>query len=772
MMTKSKPSFLTMLALPAAIAGLPSIATAETAWKGIEEIVVTAQRRSESTQDASISIDVLDANMLEKAGLTNAFDLPSIAPGIQVSAGGNSLQIYIRGAGDFTTTAYSNAAVIPVFDGISSARTQYAAGTFYDLERIEVLKGPQGTLYGRNAVGGVLNILPRKPEFDATSGYVKASLQNYSGKTLEGALNLPLTDTSALRASFQVVDRDGYIDDGTNDDEHQSVRLQYLNQVNEDLSVRLVGHYSDFGGRGQGKVVWNKYGSSAGPIAFDPITPNDPWTSIQDSLTEQNDALNAFYAMVGAPVVVADFDTQNVKQDMQAWGVHAEINYDIEDVGTLTVIPAYQYNENNSTSIPGLGYSTFNLGTGDPSTSDGTSLEVRLANQTDKLDWVVGAFYFNEDQTSNNYLDIANVANFDYSAELNTRSYAAFADTVYSFTDAVRGIFGIRYTDESKDVDAHQYHVVGKSIACPLPGDSSYPGNNCLVADRKGEYQDEKVTYRLGFEYDIADESMLFATVATGFKSGGQVNANVPPYKPEDLTAWTIGSKNRFLNNTLQFNAELFYWEYKDHQENVATLDRDGTRASVLLNTGKATSQGVSLDTVWMPSESDTVRFAIEYTDSEYDGFTYYEYGRTPSNECFVTEDLPAGSPATAQSFIDCTGKEMARTPKLSGSLSYSKVFQLNSGGVIEVSPSMTFASARWLSAEFNKNQRAESYEQYNLSATYTAASDQYSVQLFGRNLTDEAVYTGSRTASFVTDYATQDIAAPRTYGVSLTVNF
>lgn len=771
-MSKKNTRLLAIAAIPTFISGLSQPALAQKNWQGIEEIVVTAQRRAESTQDASISIDVLDSSTLEKAGLSNAFDLPSIAPGVQVSPGGNSLQIYIRGAGDFTTTSYSNAAVIPVFDGISSARTQYAVGTFYDLERIEVLKGPQGTLYGRNAVGGVLNILPRLPTFDEFSGYVKAGLQNYSGKSVEGAINAPLTETSALRASFQVVDRDGYIDDGTNDDEHKAMRLQYLTNPTDKLSVRLVGHYADFGGRGQGKVVWNENSSFAGPIEFAPITPNDPWTSIQDSLTEQNNALNAFYAGVGAPVRVADFDTQNVQQDMQAWGVHTEINYDIDDIGTLTVIPAYQYVENNSVSIPGLGYSTANKGTGKPSTSDAVSLEVRLANQTEKLDWVVGAFYFDEDQESNNYLDIANVANFDYTADLNTNSYAAFADVVYSFNESLRGIFGIRYTDESKDMDAHQYHVVGESIFCPAPGDSNNPGNNCTVADRKGEYQDEKVTYRVGFEYDVADESMVFMTLATGFKSGGQVNANVEPYKPEDLTAWTLGSKNRFLNNTLQFNAELFYWEYEDHQENVATLDRDGTRASVLLNTGKATSQGIALDVIWMPTDVDNLRFAVEYTDSEYDGFTYYEYGRTPSNECLVTEDLPAGSPATAQSFIDCSGMQMARTPELSGSLSYSRLFNLSNGGSIELSPSMTFSSSRWLSAEFNKNQHANAYKLYNLSATYTAPDEQYSVQLFGRNLGDEAVYTGSRTASFVTDYGTQDIGAPRTYGVSLTVNF
>jgi outer membrane receptor protein involved in Fe transport len=136
------------------------------------EIVVTAQFRQESAQKAAVSIDVLSAETLARAGVAQATDLARLSPGVQITQGGSSLQIYIRGAGDFSTTAYSNSAVAQNYDGVFAARSQYVAGVFYDLERVEVLKGPQGTLYGRNATGGALNILPVQPKLGVFEGYV------------------------------------------------------------------------------------------------------------------------------------------------------------------------------------------------------------------------------------------------------------------------------------------------------------------------------------------------------------------------------------------------------------------------------------------------------------------------------------------------------------------------------------------------------------------------------------------------------------------------
>lgn len=727
----------------------------------LEEIVVTAQRRAESAQDASISMEVIRAKTLENAGVSTAVDLARVAPAVQIAMGGTSIQLYIRGAGDFSTTAYNEAAVSQNFDGVPAARTQWINGQFFDLDRVEVLKGPQGTLYGRNAVGGALNLQPVLPTLGETDGYVALGLQNYSGKSIEGAVNVPVGESAAIRASLQVVDRDGYIDDGTNDDEHTSVRLQYLNEASDTVTWRVGVNYQDFGGRGPGQVAYVPEGTAFGG----PIVPNDPWTSINDSLK----GLNEFFDSLPPPISPTYIDTSRVKQDIQSWGVHANIDIDTE-LGTLTIIPAYQSIENASVSMPTLGFITYNTSTGDPWKSDTLSLEVRLAGESDNLEYVVGAFYWDEDQESNNWIDIANVVNQHLTADLTTTAYAAFGELTYSFSDTLRGILGLRYTDEEKTLDAIQYNRFGSAVQCPVAGTG--PGGDCPSFEIGGVYEESRVNYRVGLEWDIADDSMLYATAATAFKSGGQANADLPPYDPEDVTAYTIGIKNRFFDNTLQLNADIFYNDYQDHIENLSLFDRRDVRVSALVNTGEASAKGASMELVWLPSENNLLRVSAEYLNAEYDDFVFYEFRTSlPGTVGCPSVVAPAGSPRGANFQYDCTGYEMARSPDWTGSVSYTRSFDV-AGGKLDITPSMRFSSERWTRATFHPNQLAPSYEVYNLSANFTPADESYSLQAFVRNITDEAVYTGSELAPFVTGYTGYNIDAPRTYGLRLRYNF
>lgn len=728
---------------------------------GIEEMTITAQRREESAQKASISIDVLQSDALEDAGVYSAVDLTRIAPSVQIAMGGTSLQIYIRGSGDFSTTSYNHAAVVQNFDGVPASRSQWINGQFFDLQRVELLKGPQGTLYGRNAVGGALNLIPNLPEFDDFSGYISLGIQNYSGYSAEGAVNVPISATSAARASFQVVDRDGYIDDGTNDDEHVSLRLQYLNEVNDDLTVRLTGNYQDYGGRGPGKVAY----VPAGAPIVGVVVPDDPWTSIEDSL-------NVITAALPSPVPgPLPIDTDAVQQDVESWGINAHIDWQTP-VGTLTLIPAYQYVKNASTSLPTLYFSTFNGTTGEPSHSDAYTFEARLADQTERLKWVVGAFYYNEDALSRNYVRFGNVYFRNFVGNLDTETYAFFGESTFSFTDRMRAILGLRYTDDKRTVDAKQYNQVGFSIACPAPGGTG-PGGDCEILHVEGEYNANRLNYRAGLEFDLADDSMLFATVATGFKSGGQGNTDLPPYRPEDLTAYTIGIKNQFMDNTLQLNGELFWIDYDDHQEALSTLDRSGSRVSTLTNAGKATSKGVSVDLTWVPTEYDYLRVAVEYNKARYDSFVYYDYRPAPPTVgCPMVSPPPAGAPTGATFEIDCSGFQMARAPEWTGSVTYAHTFDLGENGTLELSPSMTFGSSVWTRATFSANERVPNWELYNASLTYKPVSEKYSVQLFVRNIGDEPVYTGSEQYPFLGAYTGHDINAPRTFGARFHYNF
>ena len=742
---------------------------ADGADAGPAEIIVTAQFRRESAQKAALSIDVLSSEKLQTAGVAQATDLARLSPGVQITQGGSALQIYIRGAGDFATTGYSNAAVAQAYDGVFAARSQYVAGTFFDLERVEVLKGPQGTLYGRNATGGAINIIPVEPRIGTFEGYASAGFQNYNGFNSEGAINIPIGANSALRASFQGVSRNGYITDGTDDDKHHSFRLQFKTEPSADVTLRLGFNYQHLGGRGPGKVVYEPTAPNAPGITNpQPIIPDNRWTSI-------NDSLNSLISKVTAPPGIYPLNTADVYQNITIWGVNAHLDWKLGPA-TLTVIPAYQRVEMDSLVMPALYFNTVNEFTGAPSTSDAKTLEIRLGNADNKLKWVLGGYYFREDQDSYNSVRLGLASDTAFVADLSTEAYAAFGELTYSLTDALRLTGGLRYTDEKKTVDGHRYALFGSS-ACLVRGTGPQGSCELLTSNGtnvKGTYGANKLNFKAGVEFDAAPDSMLYASVATGFKSGGQSNADIDPYKPEEVTAYTLGAKNRFFDRKVQLNAELFYMDYRDRQENFTSLDRGGAQVSSLFNAGKAVAKGASVDLTLFPTRNDQFRVAVEYVDSEYKEFTYRNFrpgNPTARTSCGVSA-VPGGTAQTGFWTIDCTGFQLPRTPTWSGTVSYTHTFDLANGAVIDFSPDMSFASSRWLSAEIVENALADAYVLFNASLTYRAPDNAYSVQLFVRNIGNEAVYTGTQQYPFINNYNGQDIAPPRTYGARFRVKF
>jgi len=755
----------------AASALLPAVAQAAEAppAPSNDEIVVTAQFRKESAQKAAVSIDVLSAETLNRAGVAQATDLARLSPGVQITQGGSAIQVYIRGAGDFSTTGYSNPAVAQAYDGVFAARSQFVAATFYDLERVEVLKGPQGTLYGRNATGGALNIIPVQPKLGQFEGYVSAGFQNYNGYNAEGAVNIPLGEKVAVRASFQGVSRDGYITDGTDDDKHHALRLQVKAQPTEALTLRLGVNYQHLGGRGPGKVVYEPTAPNAPGITNpQPIIPANRWTSI-------NQSLNTLIGSVTAPPGIYPLDTSKVYQNVDVLGINGHIDWNLGPA-VLTVIPAYQCVTQDSLVMPALYFGTNNYFTGAPSVSEGQTLEVRLGHADNRVKWVIGGYYFNEDQDSYNAVRLGRASDTAFIAKLNTRAYAAFGEATYSLTSRFRATAGLRYTDETKSVDGHRYAIAG-SLACPTGGTAI--GGSCEILTSsgtwvKGTYSAKRLNYKAGVEFDVAPQNMLYASVVTGFKSGGQSNADIDPYKPEDVTAYTIGSKNRFFGRLLLINAELFYMDYKNRQENFSQLDRGGAQVSSLFNAGKAVAKGITLEATLRPTMNDSFHVGVEYTESKYKDFSYQVYRSAspdPTTTCGVSA-IPGGNARIGYWTVNCNGFQLPRTPKFSGNVNYTHTFDLKDGARVEFTPDMSFASSRWLSAEFVENARADAYALFNASLTYYAPGDRFSVQAFVRNIGNTAVYTGTQQYPFIANYNGHDIAPPRTWGARVRAKF
>jgi iron complex outermembrane receptor protein len=311
--------------------------------------------------------------------------------------------------------------------------------------------------------------------------------------------------------------------------------------------------------------------------------------------------------------------------DNAFWKVHADISADL-GFAKLTVLPAYQSAAMGYNSTPaGLAYKD------SPDDSKAESLEARLSNASGPVSWVAGLYYFHQTQDSSEFIDGGLVQNNNAVTNQSTRSEAGFGELTFSVTDETRLVAGARYTSDRRTIDGSVFAVPPSVAFLPTsPANiACFAGlpNPCLLENYAGERTFSKFTWKAGIEQDLTPQNLLFATVSTGFKAGGfDQSAGFTPgshealsYNPENLTAFELGSRNRFLDNRLQFNAEAFYWKYKDHQEPRLTEDGLGVLSFDYENAGNATLYGLDLDLVAKPTDADTVRATVEYLHSVYD---------------------------------------------------------------------------------------------------------------------------------------------------------
>lgn len=741
--------------IPAAL--LPSALLAQTAPLDqvsagvLEEIIVTANRREEALQKSSLSIQVLSDDQIRQAGVTHSQDLNRLIPGIQIAGGGNAAQIYIRGVGDFAASPLSNPAVAVNVDGVYISRPQGVNSSFYDLERLEVLRGPQGTLYGRNASGGALNIITNRPSVDGVDGYASLGFGNYSLFEAQGAINVPLSDSVAVRVAANYVNRDGYLSDDTNDEDTTAGRVRLLFQPSDDFSLLLNADVAEEKGKGPGYVQLPRPSGA------------DEW------LSGSSDLSNGILA--GTPPIgflVAPIGTDTFR-DNSFWNVSAELNWDFGPA-TLTVIPAYRDADISERNYPAGLRNTI-----PEATSEQTTLEVRLANASDQLKWVVGGYYYNEDQEAEQQIFQGILQDNIISYTPDSESYAVFGEATFSVTDQLRLIAGARYTEEDKSVEGTIFtnSPVAAPPGAPLP---------FLLEAFGGDESFSDTNWKAGLEYDLTPDNMLFLTAGTGFKAGGfnQTIAPMDTYDPEELTAYELGSRNRFADGRVQLNVEIFYWDYEDQQVGLVVFDPAGNINFVTDNAGQATIQGANADLVAAITDNDRVELFVEYNDTEYDEFTYETahsiFGapifNPASTSCPVSAPFPGPNFGTLLVTVDCSGRELPRAPQWVASAAYEHTFRFGNGSSLGARLSGHYTDARWLNFEYVAPERVDSNTVYNFDLTFVSPGGNWAVAGFAHNIGDEAVYTGGGEQGFAPPLVYATIGPPQTYGVRLQYSF
>ena len=719
-------------------AALADEATSAQKSEGVQEVVVTAQRRAETLQKSSLAIQAVGAGEIAQAGVTQATDLNQLVPGLQIGQGGSQTQIFIRGVGDYSGSPISNPGVAFNVDGVYVGRPQAVSSTFYDVERIEVLKGPQGTLYGRNASGGAINLITRKPTFDGTSGYVTLEGGSYALKHGTGALNVPFGATLAVRGAFDVVDRDGYLTDGTGDDKHAAGRIQALWQPSDSVSILTSVDYAHRHGEGVGYVSQPRPSGSS------------------DFLGSTDPASLGFLAAqvpLGGLMLTGGIGHPNPHLDQTFWNASTEIRFDM-DWATLTILPAYRHVQSFEQNYA----VQENI---QSSSNREITNEVRLNHDGEKTKWVAGLYYYYEDQVSTYDEDFGIPFSGSFAIPINkTHSYAGFGQLSYSVLNDFRVIAGVRYTEDRRK-------LAGGSTAVNFgfPSAEQYQGSHSF----------DSVTWKGGLEYDLTPDNMLFFTASTGYKAGGlNAAAGTTVYAPEKLKAYELGLRNRFLNDRLQVNLEVFKWDYDNHQEFVITFDAAGSVNAIIENAGKASIEGFDLDVKARLTQNDTFGFAVEYNNAKYDSFVVdaaavaVNPGGVQSTGC----EVGPSAQGPAQVTLDCSGFQLARAPLWSAQASLEHHFNLPNNADLVASANAQFTSPRWGSVDFTPNTRFPASTTGNFDLTYTPDRGRWSLSAFVRNVGDKRVATTASQNLFQPNMAYLIVNPPRTYGGRITVNF
>ena len=553
----------------------------------IPEVVVTAQKRSESASRTPLALTAMTGDDLAKRGVASAADLTNVTPNVQIGAadGGNT-NIYIRGIGSNNTTEGGDPAAAFHLDGVYLARPDEARAAFFDIARVEVLRGPQGTLYGRNATAGAVNVITAKPE-DDFGGKLAFDIGSYGLRRAEGMLNIPVNDALALRVALLGEHRDNYAGTGTGNNAQNTAagRFHALLKFSKENTLLVSADRTQVNG------------------------PDNPGVPLPLAAT-RGDA--------------GQYNPDALAADARATytGVGAEWNYGL-GAATLTYLGAHRTKKTDSRALDVGSFGNSASGTSNDSSQ--TSHELRLSsNGGGAWKWVGGLYFFDESQEVAS--SFGNGVLVSYIPDFQSTSRAAFGQATYAVSDALRLTAGLRTTrDEKRSHDATSTFNLGAPVTSVTNADKSWRNTDG----------------KLGIDYDISKGTMLYATVTTAYKAGGFNSANAAAslpatyYSPEKLRALEAGIKTKFWDSRGQFNASAFHYDYRDLQ--VSTIVSAGAGAGVGLvnNAASATIRGVEADVKLKVGADGLFEAAAAYTDASYDTFRNCIYEPTNAvNDC------------------------------------------------------------------------------------------------------------------------------------------
>jgi len=706
---------------------------------GIEEVIVTATKRSTRASKTPIAMDVFTSKQIKEQGIHDIGSLSQSDPALQYGSGVTATAfLTMRGVSSRDTSEIGDPAVPVGIDGFFMDRLYNLNQSLYDLDRVEVLRGPQGTLYGRNAIGGVVNFYTKRPT-DEYGGYATVDVGNYDLIHTEGAVNIPINDKVQVRAAWGTFSHSGYFSEPAahatyGDDDSKSARLSVAFEPFAGVTGLIYGQFMNVGGNGPGfqiyPFVYNAAGTDIIHSTPGGIGPRNSYGQVPFSLNIRDDRLHWEFADKNLPwgmtlTELGGYDDTTIKQ--------------FEDLDNLAT--------NTPADFGGLNY---------PKTQN---QELRLASaDNQRLTWQGGLFYFRETNRIDGAYSLASggvlapAYVFPYPS-VTSDSYAIYGQASYKLIDQLQLSLGGRETFDDKS-------RVGTSYLTPVFFGGT--GSSAVVSIPSGGTGNwSRFTWHAGLNWTPAANTLAYAKVDTGYKAGG-FNTTGPttstPYAPETATNYEIGLKQGLFDNRVRFDGAAFYESYKGYQADLGTCPTCTTGVAGIQNAGAAVMKGVEGNVTAVADPIGRFNFSADYLSAVFTKFngTLNEY---------------TSSGATVVVPYNLTGATLIQSPKWSLGAGLEHNWELPNQAELTGRIQTSYRTAQYFSNYDFADSRQGDYTLSDATLVYASPNDRYEVQGYVHNLENTTYLTYAAEEGTVHGYE-YSFGAPRTYGIKLTVNF
>lgn len=771
------------LAVTAALASQAHAQTNSEAEEGLilEEVIVTATKRAANAQDIPLSIVAITGNTLTTLGIQNATEMEKTTPGLKIRIVGNTPSLIMRGAG----SAGTSDTAVPIYnDGLYRPVSSQALASYVDVERVEVLRGPQGTLFGRNTLGGLMNIITRKPDTEAMDYGGAVTLGDYDLMKFEGFFNAPLGENVAMRISATDTSRDPYVENvfnekgGLRDADNTYARAQLLWDINDEASINFNYSYWRDTANGSGDFGHTVIGIPVNPDTqltngvsgkLDPRKGlRDGWDGGKDKNGSISNGDESAFLTDGIRAIAMDYiPNRDIKEDsfsaLFKWDIgFAELkaNLGYADFESFTLI-------DGDFSTVGS-YRTDTLGSGwvsgEQQGNESWQADVNLTSTGDgRLRWTAGYFYFKQESFyawlfGDTLIDSPQENTWAHwlhsTYEGSTKSNALYGQADYDITDDLVMTVGLRYSDDKRT--SHKVYIDTDQLSAERPVfiDEDKTGWK-YAPDQEGS--DSNVDYRIALQYSVTDDVMIYGSAASGYIAGITTQTG-NLLDPTEAESYEFGVKSTLLDGGMTLNATYYHVEYTGLTTSLLNINDQGFAVAETVPGGGQTSEGIEAELQWQATDNLRLTSGFAWNNSKFDTFL--------KKNAYTEDD----GLANEFGYFNLEGSSTPFSPDFTFNLGATYQIELGNGSHLVPGLFVYYSDEyRTFSAPYAWAQQG-SYTTLDVFATWYSPSDRFSVQGFINNATDEDVITGSD--SFSGARAVVDFNNPRQWGVRFAYNF